>query len=227
MITFRRFVMVVVLAIAGQLCGAAVAGAHPAAQGDPVGPITPAQRVDGMTGGDLFGGLLAEFYALPTGGAEPLCEQIGQTGKVLFAHRRFTCTVPEGTPVFLIGNGYFCDNVEPPPDFGADEAAQRACAHAGNQRSGLARIDVSIDGGKEVDIHDPRFEVYSPQMTVMLPPDNFLGIPPQPATFVVNGWVALVRHLSPGLHTIQLETTYLDGTEPDVLTRSIEVVRDR
>jgi hypothetical protein len=230
-----RGAIAVALAIAVQLLGTPpLANAHPSAQSEaagpvtgPVGPITPVGRVDGMTGGEILGQLISEDYERPNSVAGPLCEQVGLTGKVLFAHRRFTCTVPEGTPVLINGAGYFCDNVEPPPDFGADEAAQRACAHAGNQRSPVVSTNVSIDGGKAVNIYQARFELYSPQMAVVMPPDNFLGLPPGPATFVINASAALVRHLAPGLHDIQLEFTFSDGTEPDTFHRSIEVVRSR
>ena len=73
----------------------------------------------------------------------------------------------------------------------------------------------------------PRFEVYSPQMKVVMPLDNFLDLPPGPATFVVNGWLALIRHAAPGLHAIRIERTFLNSSEPDVTNRSIEVVRSR
>jgi len=62
---------------------------------------------------------------------------------------------------------------------------------------------------------------------VVRPLDNFLDLPPGPATFVVNGWLALIRHLAPGLHAIRIESTFLNSSEPDVTNRSIEVVRSR
>jgi hypothetical protein len=70
---------------------------------------------------------------------------------------------------------------------------------------------ISVDGGTPVDMLRPRFEVVSPQMTVDLPPDNLLGVPPQTATFVAHAWAVLVRGLPPGEHTISVDVTTSDG----------------
>jgi len=43
------------------------------------------------------------------------------------------CTVEQGTALTL-GFGTACSNVEEPPSYGADEAAQRACALAATRR---------------------------------------------------------------------------------------------
>jgi hypothetical protein len=57
--------------------------------------------------------------------------------------------------------------------------------------------------GEPVNTRAPRFAVVSPQMTVDLPPDNILGVPPQTATFVAAGWAMTLRRLLPGEHIIE------------------------
>ena len=37
-------------------------------------------------------------------------------------------------------------------------------------------MTVTVDGGDPVEIRTPRFELFSPQRTVLLPADNFLGL---------------------------------------------------
>src|SRR5215203_5965234 len=71
------------------------------------------------------------------------------------------CTVSTGTAVFIGGFSTSCSNVEAPPFYGEDEAAQRACALANNQI--VQAILVTVDGGKAIDIRRPRFYVFAPQ----------------------------------------------------------------
>jgi len=66
---------------------------------------------------------------------------------------------------------------------------------------------IAVDGGEPVEQIAARFERTSPQRTVELPADNVLGVPPQTATFVAHGWVALVRKLRAGEHTITATLT--------------------
>jgi len=112
------------------------------------------------------------------------------------------CTVSTGTAVFIGGFSTSCSNVEAPPFYGEDEAAQRACALANNQI--VQAIFVTVDGGRTIDIGEPRFYVFARQRHVQLPEDNLLGVEPQLATFTTNGWMSVLR-LPPGEHTIEVE----------------------
>src|SRR5215204_2073586 len=112
------------------------------------------------------------------------------------------CTVTTGTAVFIGGFSTSCSNVEPPPFYGEDEAAQRACALANNEI--VQAIFVTVDDGRTIDIREPRFYVFAPQREVQLPENNLLGVEPQLATFTTNGWISVLR-LPPGEHTIEVE----------------------
>ena len=92
------------------------------------------------------------------------------------------CRANRGTPLFLRFGGE-CSNVEDPPYFGADEAAQQACARAGAE--GFLAMRITVDNGPTIDIHTPRFELLSPQGRVRLPANNVLG-GLQTATFAAH-----------------------------------------
>jgi hypothetical protein len=130
--------------------------------------------------------------------------------------------VERGTAVFVIGITDFCDNVSPPPFFGADERAQRDCALA-NLAQNVESIRLTVDGGGPVDLHVARYLVCAPQRTVQLLKDNFLGVPAQVATFTACGWVAWLKDLPVGRHTVRSLATFPDGTthlwEPDVVVK--------
>jgi hypothetical protein len=201
-----RLLVSAVLAVA--LWTAPAAAAHPPQQKGGGAHIAPIDRVGGLTGGEL----LAESWArsLTVSGEDPYlggCAPVAGTGGKLVEpfpspEMTATCTVRPGTKI-AIWPGSECSNVEEPPFFGRDEAEQRACAIAVDQA--IESILVSVDGSAPVDIRDPRYELISPQRTVQLPPGNVFGVDPQPATFVAHSWAAVVRHLTPGRHTIAVE----------------------
>jgi hypothetical protein len=143
------------------------------------------------------------------------CQPLGRGGQVLQpvigADETATCTARPGKPIFL-RFGTFCDDVEPPPFFGADAAAQPACAVAADQS--VVALRIGIDGRAPVEVRRPAFELISPQRTVQLPPDNLVGVPPQRMTFVAHAWGGLVRGLCRGRHTItfQIVTVDFDAT---------------
>ena len=141
------------------------------------------------------------------------CISLGPKGKVIAPIADFelkvSCTVKPGTPLYFFF-GSECSDVEEPPYFGADEEAQRACALAFDEEFFVA-ASLVLDGGEPVNTLAPRFEVFSPQMTVELPPDNILGVPPQTATSWRTGGRACCSGLRPGEHTILLTVTDVDG----------------
>jgi hypothetical protein len=119
------------------------------------------------------------------------------------------CTMEEGW-VFTMGFGSAWSNVEPP--FPQTEAEQCAVAKA-QDVAAVVGLHVSVDGGAPVDFHTPHFESCMPQRTVVVPADNFVGVPgPQTATVTGHGWDVAVRHLGPGEHTIVGDAALADGT---------------
>ncbi|MEU9958446.1 hypothetical protein [Streptomyces sp. NPDC050982] len=130
----------------------------------------------------------------------------------------------EGTAVFVLGSTTVCDDVEEPPYYAVGEAAQRRCAWA-DLRATTESVRLTVDGGKAIDLQKRRFAICAQQQAVQLRPDNFLGIPAQPATFTACGWAAWLTGLAPGRHVLRSEATFVDGIEPHVWAPVINVVR--
>ena len=207
--------------------------AHSAPPSD--GQLIPgAKRLAGLTGGQLIGEetrLLLELPAAenPIAGAGESCFPTGHRGKVLILWTRpedqapAECIVKPGTSVFLFGAWAFCDEVEQPPYFAVGEKAQRRCAIEGLQTLlGFDAILVTIDGRRPVDIARERFLAISPQGTAQLPEDNILGVAPQETTFVTAGYVAMLRPLRPGEHTITVEV--VGGPYAGINSATVNVV---
>ena len=176
--------------------------------------VPPAHRVDGRTGGQLLGEVWRLTYSLPAA-ENPLtghysCRLLGRTGRVTWVAGPITCTARAGTALFIFGASTACSDVEDPPYFGADAAAQRACAETADQYNVSATV--AVDGGPPIELITPRYEVFTPQQHVQLPADNILGVEPQPATLSAHGWVAAFIGLRPGLHTVTTDRQFIDGT---------------
>jgi hypothetical protein len=203
-----------------------VAGADTTPSGGSGRLAGPNQMIDGLSGGDVMGEGWYTELSLPTSanpffGKGDRCLTLGRTGGVLLAlsSEPVSCTVEQGTTVFVIGITGFCDNVEPPPFFGADEAAQRECILALLDQD-VTGISLTVDGGEPVDLHVDSYLTCSPQRQVQLPKNNLLKVKPQPMTFTACGWVAWLKDLPVGLHTIRSLATFTDGTshlyQPDI-----------
>lgn len=203
----------VVVAVAVAIC-AAPAAARP---GDHSGAarIVAANVIHGLTVGELIGAGFARDYAGQIGDPPGICPTLGRRGEILVmgpSGETSTCTVKPGTPILILGMGNACSDVEPEPYFGEDAAAQTACTRA-VLHGFVSEIHVSVDGGASVNIRTERFEFVSPQMTVVLPEDNFFGVPAgTTATLVANGYVATIRGLTPGRHEIVSTAVTSDGT---------------
>jgi hypothetical protein len=191
------------------LCAVPVAVAKPAGGA----AISPVHSAGGLSGSELFGAGWAAQLENPPDAFAGACMPLGKHGKIAVpvpnSDLTASCTLKPGTPVYIFF-GTECSNVEDPPFFGADATAQRACALAFDEEFFVA-ASITVDGGEPVDLLTPRFEVFSPQMTVDLPPDNILGVPAQTATFVAHGWAVIVRGLRPGEHTITVTLVDADG----------------
>lgn len=111
-----------------------------------------------------------------------------------------TCTGTRPTRL-LVFWGSVCSNREgSAPE---TEAEQLACAKAEDQE--ITAVNVTVDDDDTVDIVRPRFEVFSPQRTIALPPDNVFGTDQPTATFAAHAWGAVIRSLRPGQHTVTFE----------------------
>lgn len=208
------------------------------------GQLVPAaKRLAGFTGGQLIGEETRLLLELPVDenpqlGKGESCFPTGHRGKVLIVWTRpedqapAVCTVQPGTSVFLTGGFVFCDPLEGPPFFAIGEKAQRKCAVEQLLTNPLfVAVDailVTIDGRRPVDIKRKRFLAVSPQGTAQLPEDNILSteenpIPPQETTFVTAAYVAMLRPLRPGEHTITVEI--VGGPLAGTNSATIDVVR--
>jgi hypothetical protein len=207
----RHLRCAVLAIVAVALCAAPVAVAKKNANKGGGAVVAPVRSVAGLSGGELFGEAWAKLLSNPVGTFSGSCMPLGHKGKVLAPEPgedfTATCTVKPGTPLFF-WFGSECSNVEEPPFFGETAAEQRECAVAADEF--FVSATITVDDGPTVGFLNSRFELISPQRTVQLPPDNFLGVDPQPATFVAHGWGALVRGLRPGEHTITVTVTDVD-----------------
>lgn len=186
--------------------------------------VVPVHKVAGIPAGEFFGERWAADYEAHAGDTPPppdRCATVGRRQKALImgpSGETTTCSVARRTQLVVFGLGSACSDVEPEPFFGADEAAQRRCATEGNYKF-VKKIRVSVDGLPSADIRTARFEVVTPQMTAELPDDNWLGIPARTATLVAHQWIAQVRKLPPGRHTISVHavTREFDVTSTFIL----------
>lgn len=93
-----------------------------------------------------------------------------------------------------------CSTVEPPPFFGGNEAELRECARAVDVPG--SALALTVDGAPV-----PLPLVETPLLTIDLPEDNILGVPPQQALSVAAGFVALLHPLPPGTHELVITGT--------------------
>jgi hypothetical protein len=231
----RRFVWTSGLAVTAATLLAIVGAPAPVAQ-PPDTKLAPASaRLAGFTGGELLGEEIRQLLEIPAADnplndAGESCFAAGHKDKVLIVWTRPeapTCTVKPGTPIFLFALFNSCSDVETP--FPTSEAEQRQCAVAGLRQFaadlGAEALLVSIDGAPSIDIFSDRCLAISPQMTANLPVDNILGVPAQATTFVAAGWVAMIRPLPPGTHTIRVEV--VQSGDDFVSEAIVEVVPGR
>lgn len=175
--------------------------------------VRPADNVQGNSGADLIGDWYAQNMALPAsnapfGGTADKCLDLGRHGRVanpaggLISAAGMTCAIRQDRPVVVVMSSADCSDVEDPPFFGADEAAQRACAI--ENLLGVSSIDVSIDGSHAVDIRIPRYFAVSRQTkTVFDATDPVFGAPKgAEANFVAAGWLFEIAGMRRGAHTM-------------------------
>ncbi len=157
-----------------------------------------------------LGGLWKQVLETPTPdnpftGGDP-CVDLGGAVAPFAGGTEFTCTIEQGTKVFVAAFTSECSTVEAAPFFGGNPRELRACARAVD--AGITRVVVRLDG-KLVPVN----EVESGLLRLNLPEDNILGAPAGPGPLsVAHGWVAHLGHpLRPGVYEI---TIHIEGTYP-------------
>jgi hypothetical protein len=222
-----KIIIAVSIAIALVLSGTSASAAGNTSQPGSGHLVEPRATVDGLTAAEVMGEGWYTDLSLPKKinpffGNGERCVELGQNGDVLMAlgFGPVTCSVEQGTAVFVIGATAICTSAEPPPFGAPDAAGQRDCAKALLDPD-TQSISLTVDGGSPADLHIPRFLVCSPQRTVNLLKDNLLKVPPQTATFTACGYVAWLKDLPVGRHTLRSLATFSDGSthlwEPDVV----------
>ena len=123
---------------------------------------------------------------------------VAQSGRVFFlagsassAAATRQCTVHVGTPLLIPVVTVECSTVEPPPFFGGDEAALRACAAGWIDRVIPDSLRATLDGAPVRDLTS--FRVRSPVFSFVAPANNLLGVPgPITGRAVADGyWLVL------------------------------------
>jgi hypothetical protein len=131
-----------------------------------------------------------------------------------------TCTVKPGTKIFVTASSVECstfpgDGPQPPPPTTPTEVQLRDCARTTDAQ---VAPSVTVDG-KSV----PVTEVETPLMDIVLPAGNIF-VQPAGTTgqSVGHGWVTLLHPLTPGTHTIVIDTLPDDPNNP-IITTTIDV----
>jgi hypothetical protein len=83
---------------------------------------------------------------------------------------------------------------------------------------------VTVDGRGLDNVAQPRYGVFAPQRTLLLPPDNIYDLPPQRITMSAHGWMVFVLDLPLGVHAIRSYNTFKDGSVYD-FTKYVTVIR--
>jgi len=113
------------------------------------------------------------------------------------------CTIPKGTQVFRVAVTTECSNVEEPPFHAETPREALLCGLLGDQFVTAATL--TLDGGPPVDLLDGRFDAFMPWSQVVIPQNPiFGGTPGEIMRYGGHGYVALVRSLSVGTHTLLL-----------------------
>ena len=170
------------------------------------GAIVPAGRLGGL--------LLREWWEVPL--SRPAGDPSNPfnahgcilRGRIAF-HYGGGCTVQRGTAVFIVAASTECSDVEDPPYHAGGPREARACGLLSDQAYTV--ITETLDGGRPVDLLDGRFDAFMPWSRVIIPEDPiFGGTPGEVMRYGGHGFVALVRSLPVGEHTV---ARHLDGVE--------------
>jgi len=136
----------------------------------------------------------------PFTGGDP-CVRFGSNLVAPFAGGpQVTCVVKPGTRMFVAAYSAECSTVEDPPFHGNNEVKLRACARS--NVVGFEPVTATLDGGPIA-----LTQVQTALLNFVLPPDNVFGLAAgTTGESVGDGWVALLRPLTPGSHEIRIFT---------------------
>jgi hypothetical protein len=130
-----------------------------------------------------------------TGGSAFACWDLGGTVAPFGPSGVESCTVKSGTKIFVLGSSFECSTFE-----GTTEAELQECAQEADVEDAPM---VTLDGRSV-----PIAEAETPLLNVVLPADNLFGLPAGTSGLSVgHGWVALLHPLTPGTHTIEIDST--------------------
>ena len=199
----RHLRSTVLATIAVALSAVPVAAAHAPRSAPDGAVVAPAKD-------KWLGEIWAQIYSSPAGDPGPCVTVANKVIQELGDH----CTIEQGT-AFTLGFGTAWSSAEDP--FPQTRAEQLALATAADYAN-VVGMTVTVDGGDPVQIRVPRFELFSPQRTVLLPEDNVLDnpeagidVPAQTVTLTAHAWGAVIRKLSVGEHNVVGDVLFADG----------------
>jgi hypothetical protein len=142
-----------------------------------------------------------------SGGGAFACWDLGGTVAPLSPSGVPSCTVKPGTKIFVAGSTAECSTFQGDCGFGHttyDQLKQDAynadLAQIGG--TGAPSPTVTLDGANV-----PLTEVFTSLLHIVLPANNIFGLPEgSTGQSVAHGWVALVKPLTPGTHTIVIHS---------------------
>jgi len=210
--TFRVVILSLLLFV-GLAASATAQEASPTAQEPtPVSDSIEVLPADALVGGASLGEWYARWWqwaisfpieVQPT--SEGQCG-FGQSGPVFFLPAYFApgiegpvmCIVPAGMALFVPFHGAECSTVEPPPFFGRDEEALRACAEG---LTGLpGDLSLTVNGQELLTSELP--PITTPLFTLNFPENNVFGVSAGIAASVASGYEVMLAPLPAGEYEV-------------------------
>ena len=133
---------------------------------------------------------------------------------------RATCRIPAGRPVYDIGPGSACSNIERPPFYGATPSARRSCA---KRNDTVTSYVLKLDGIR-LPLGDPykgKFVVATRDFKFQLAADNILGIDKPGGRASAYGLGIGFTKWEAGSHSIRARVEFANGT---TLTQRYRIV---
>jgi hypothetical protein len=131
-----------------------------------------------------------------TGGSAFACWDLGGTVAPFAPGGVESCTVKPGTKIFVAASSVECSTFE---GHGTTETELRECARESDLQ---VAPTVTVDGTSVAVA-----EVETRLLNIVLPADNIFGLPAGTQGLSVgHGWVAVLHPLTPGTHTIVIDT---------------------
>jgi hypothetical protein len=164
----------------------------------PPASAAPVNKLD-----DTLGALWTTVLETPsaqnpfgTGGSAFACWDLGGTVAPFAPVSVESCTVKPGTKIFVAASSFECSTFE---GNGTTETQLRKCARESDVQM---EPKVTVDGTSVAVT-----EVETRLLNIVLPADNIFGLPTGTQGLSVgHGWVAVLHPLTPGTHTIVIDT---------------------